>query len=246
MLFKKGKGQDSSSSQGSRTPLQATWMVVKAIFRPRNWKLFIILAPLLVLSTEYLRQDHIKMTELRDAVLAADETENDALIEQSIMELREFVFSNIVINIVDDNGEQRITFGTGPFYMQHLYLRAATEALAAAEQSFVSDDNPNGNIYKEASLVCKERAIANGWTWDNPNFINCMVSETEKYPSAAEIQDKMIAAIPSTELYRKNYASPIWAPTRTGYVILAALIIIVVIFIRGIIFVILRLSLLFM
>lgn len=229
----------------NKTPLQMTWYVFKIIFRPRNWKLFIILVPLVILSIEYLRQDHIKMTELRDQVIAADESENDALLEESINELREFVFNNIVINIVDDNGDKKVTFGTGPFYLQHLYLRAATDALTEASHSFGADDNPNGNIYKEASLACKGKAIANGWAWDTPDYINCVLSGIEKYPSAEEIQDQIVAAIPSTQLYRKNYASPIWAPTRTGYVILAALIIIVVIFIRILIWAACHLALLF-
>ena len=76
-----------------------------------------------------------------------------------------------------------------------------------------SDSNPNGNIYALASETCKAQAISNGWTWDNPNYINCMISEIQKYPAADEIQDKIMASLPSTELYRHNYASPVWAPT---------------------------------
>ena len=73
-----------------------------------------------------------------------------------------------------------------------------------------------------------------------------MVSEIQKYPAADEIQDKIIASLPSTELYRHNYASPIWAPTLAGFLALITVIIIVVIFIRFFIWLFLRLSLLFM
>ena len=211
----------------------------------KTWKLLLILLPLLFVDATLLRIDHIKMTELRDAVLEADKNENDEEITQSLEKLKDFVFSNIVINIVDDNGAQKVTFGTGPFYLEHQYIRAANKALEEAEKKMTADENPNGNIYQMASEVCRPQAIANGWNWNDPNYINCMVGEIQKYPSANEINDTIAASLPSTELYRKNYASPIWAPTLTGFMLLMSLIIIVVIFIRGIVWVFLRLSLLF-
>ena len=222
----------------------------------KTWVLFLILVPLLALDATLLRWDHIRMTELRDAVLAVDagisENESDAEMEvtdaelaAALTELKEFVFSNIVINVVEENGVQRITFGTGPFYLEHQYLRAATKALEEAEKKLASDENPNGNIYGMAGETCRALAISNGWTWSSPEFINCMITEIQKYPAADDIQDTIMASLPSTELYRRNYASPVWAPTLTGFMILITIGVIVVIFIRFVIWVVLRLSLLF-
>ncbi|MBQ3353063.1 hypothetical protein IJG89_01805 [Candidatus Saccharibacteria bacterium] len=211
----------------------------------KTWQLLLFLIPLLVVDATLLRIDHIKMTELRDAVLVADEAENDEEVTRALNELRDYVFSNIVINVVDDNGVQKVTFGTGPFYLEHQYIRAANAALAEAETKLADDSNPNGNVYAMASAVCQPQAIANGWTWNDARFINCMITEINKYPSADELQDKIIASLPSTELYRKEYASPVWAPTLTGFLLALTLMIIVVIFIRMIIWVVLRLSLLF-
>lgn len=222
-----------------------TWWQQRKRIKIKTWQLLIILVPLLFADATLLRMDHIKMVELRDAVLAADEAEDDEAITQALMNLKEFVFSNIVINVVEENGVQEVMFGTGPFYLEHQYLRAANKALEEAENNLASDSNPNGNIYGLAGQTCKALAIQNGWTWDNANFINCMLTEIQKYPAADELQDEIIAALPSTELYRHNYASPVWAPTATGFMLLITLIIIVVIFIRFIIWIVLRLSLLF-
>ena len=47
-----------------------------------------------------------------------------------------------------------------------------------------SDNNPNGNIYGLAGEVCRPIAIANGWSWNSAGYINCMMSEIQKYPAA--------------------------------------------------------------
>ena len=236
---------------------------LKEVIRQRKWKikiktwvLLLLLVPLLAADATLMRLNHIKMTELRDAVLAVDakisEDESDEEMQatdeelkEALVNLKEFMFSHIVINVVEENGIQRITFGTGPFYLEHQYLRAATKALNEAEKNMASDSNPNGNIYAMASAVCQPIAIANGWRWNSAGYINCMMGEIQKYPASDEIQDTIIANLPSTELYRKNYASPVWAPTPLGFLLLLTGIVIVVIFIRMIIWVILRISLLF-
>ena len=215
------------------------------IHKIKTWKLLVLLIPLIFIDATLLRMDHVKMTELRDAVLEADKNEDDEKTAEALENLKNFVFSNVVINVIDDNGDQKIIFGTGPFYLEHQYIRAANKALEEAEKAISQDNNPNGNIYKLASDVCSPQAIANGWSWNDPNYINCMVGEIQKYPAADEINDTIAANLPSTELYRKNYASPMWAPTLTGFMLLITLVIIVVIFIRWIVWIFLRLSLLF-
>ena len=211
----------------------------------KTWVLFLVLAILLPVDATLLRKDHVRMTELRDTVLSADVEEDDEKLAAALIDLKEFVFSNIVVNVVEENGVQSLTFGTGPFYLEHQYIRAATKALEEAENGLVSDNNPNGNIYGKAGEVCRPLAIQNGWSWNSAEYINCMMTEIQKYPAADDIQDQIIAALPSTELFRKNYASPVWAPTVTGFALLVTLVIIVVILVRIIVWIMLRLSLLF-
>ena len=97
--------------------------------RIKTWILILLLIPLIFADIWLLRQNHIKMTELRDAVLQADADEDDEKLAAALTELRDYTFNNVVINVVEENGTQRITFGTGPFYLEHQYLRAAKKAL---------------------------------------------------------------------------------------------------------------------
>ena len=225
-------------------------------FRVKSWMLLILLLLLLFVDATLLRLNHIKMTELRDAVLAADakitdeESEeatktNDQEIAEALVRLKEFVFSHIVVNVVEENGIQKVTFGTGPFYLEHQYHRAANKALALAEEKLFDDSNPYGNVYGEAGEVCRAEAIANGWTWDSSEYINCMLYEIQKYPAAADIQDAIIASLPSTELFRHNYASPVWAPTPVGFLLIVTFVIILILIIRLFYWIIVRIALFF-
>ncbi|MBR3368766.1 hypothetical protein IKG45_03190 [Candidatus Saccharibacteria bacterium] len=214
--------------------------------RLHTWQLILILIPLLFLTATLMRFDHIKMTELRKKVDEADKLGNIEEISASLEELSAFVRNNIVINIVEENGSLKVSFGTGPFYLKESYNRAANQAIEEAQANLTGDSNPYGNIFAEAMNICKPQAIANGWTWSDQSYIDCMTGEINKYPSSENLFSKITADVPSTELYRREFSSRIWAPTFSGFMILICLILIVVIFIRFIIWIIIRLSLLFL
>ena len=189
-------------------------MVGKKKKHIKTWQLLLILIPLFFLAITALRLDHIRMTELRSAVLEADESEDNEKITSSLNELKKFTINNIVVNVSEENGLMKVSFGTGPFYLEKSYLRAASAAIEEAEKNAVVDDsNPNGNIYALASSVCRPLAIKNGWTWTDPNYINCFMDELAKYPASEASNDTFHADIPSTELYRYEFSSPIWAPS---------------------------------
>lgn len=218
-------------------------------FKPKNlhtWQMVLILIPLLFLAATFLRFDHIRMTELRTDVIEADKQGNTEEIERALEELSDFVRNNIVINIVEENGQQKITFGTGPFYLEESYRRAANIAIENAEKNLSTDENPNGNIYAAAMNICKPQAIANGWAWNDQRYLDCMTGEINKYPASEDLSTKITADIPSTELYRKEFSSRIWAPTFSGFTLLLCFILGVVIFIRLFIWILIRLSLLFL
>lgn len=210
----------------------------------RTWQLVIILIPMLFLAATLLRFDHIKMSELRQDVLIADEVGDAAGIEASLAKLQEYVFTHIVVNVVEENGKQKIIFGTGPFYLENSYIRAANAAIEAAENTLVDDSNPNGNIYEAVRQICQPLALQNGWNSHQQEYLDCWTSELAKYPASETLTPVIVAAdLPSTELYRRSYASPLWAPTPAGFVILACVILLVIIVIRFLIWLILKIAL---
>ena len=220
---------------------------LKSIGKIKTWQLLLILILLLFIEATLLRFDHIKMTELRAEVAAADadESGNDQAISDALQKLRDFTLTHTVINVVEKNGQSLVTFGTGPIYLEHQYQRKASEALAAAEAKASTDENPNGNVFAKAMEVCKPLAIQYGWAWNSQGYLDCMTGEIAKYPTSERIEDNFVASLPSTALFRYDFASPIWTPTLSGFVAILCLILIVVILIKFFIWCVLRLALIF-
>lgn len=198
------------------------------IFHVSTWKLILVLILLIFLGATFLRFDHIKMSELRAAVLAADEKEDNAQILSSLNELRSFTLKHIIFNILEENGRQTIIFGTGPFYLENLYIHDAKEAIAKQqaeiEKKGVTDLNPNGNIFAKVANICDGRARTYGWPYYDKRYLDCYTTELAKYPSSSSLTTELEAVLPNTEDYRYDIASPIWYPCLSGVVILIAAI----------------------
>lgn len=231
----------------------------------RAWHLFLILIPLLFMSATFLRFDHLRMNDLKTAVLEADRAGEDEEgkvkegetqkpqeeitqdIAEKIKELKAFTESHTVVNFVDKNGSTEIVLGTGPFYLEHQYNRLALAALKQAQElaATISDDNPNGNVYAYANSVCQPQAIRYGWAWNSAQFIACMTGEINKYPVSDYITEKISASIPNTALFRYDFVSPVWSFTPAGILILISLIVIVIIAFRILTWILLRIALIF-
>lgn len=213
--------------------------------RIKTWQLLIILVLLLFIEATLLRIDHIKMTDLKSAVETADESGDDQAIADALEELRQFTLSHTVINVVEKNGKSLISFGTGPIYLEHQYTRKASEALAAAEANAGTDANPNGNVFAKAMAVCRPLALQNGWVSESPEYINCFMGEIAKYPASETLEDTYAASLPSTALFRYDFASPIWTFTWSGIIgIICAILAIVIIF-RFIVWLFLHIAIIF-
>lgn len=237
----RAKKVDARSRRGEQKVRR--WL--KKLAELHSWQLLLILILCGFITATFFRFDHLEMNELKEAVLAADEAGDEEALTTALNELRDFVFSHTVWTAVEENGTTTLTLGTGTFYLENQYLRAAEAAIEEAETNASSADNPNGNIYAAAAAVCKPIAIANGWRWNSSGYLNCMTEQLAQYPSYDYVAD-IAADIPSTELYHYNYASPLWAPTWAGLMCIIDLILILVIVVRVLIRIILNIALIFM
>jgi hypothetical protein len=217
------------------------------------------------MSATFLRFDHLRMNELKEAVLEADRAGEDedgklpegetqrpqeeitADLAEKVKALKSFTESHTVINFLDKNGNTEIVLGTGPFYLEHQYNRLALTALQQAQAlaATITDDNPNGNVYAYANSVCQPQAIRYGWAWNSAPFIACMTGEINKYPATDYITEQISASIPNTALFRYDFISPIWAPTLAGFTILLSILLALIIIIRVITWILLRIALIF-
>lgn len=209
-------------------------------FHINSWKLVLVLILLVFLAATLLRFDHIKMTDLRSEVLAADEAGDDERLLKAINNLRDYTFTHIIFNIHESNGEQRVVFGTGAFYLENRYKRDAEAAIAEAQKIIdqgSSNTNTNGNIYKKVSQICDAQGKRYGWNYPDRRYLSCYTTELQKYPAEDSIVTDFEALLPPTETYRYDFASPIWCACPSGIVILIGLIIILILLIRLIIWI---------
>ncbi len=215
------------------------------IFRVRAWKLILVAILLAFVSATLLRFDHIKMNDLKAAVLEADESGDEEELVAKTNELREFVATHIIFNVIENNGRQEVVFGTGSFFLENTYRRTAEAEIEKARESASRQDgttNPNGNIYSKVADVCDAKGRRYGWGYSQPYF-DCWTEELAKYPSASTVDVLSQANVPDTSLYRRSYASPIWYPCFSGFVILACIICLVWAAIRIIFWIVARIAL---
>jgi hypothetical protein len=176
-----------------------------------------------------LRLDNVGMIQRRDAVEVADETGDEEVLKLRLTELQNYVFTHM-------------NASTGAFYLDKQYERDATAVLERAGQDIANNDsNPNGNVYRRASDVCDPQFNVKY----SQAHIACMMRELENYPAMEEIRDTALADLPDTELYRREYVSPFFTFGLTGVTIALIAILGVVIITRLLIYLTLRLMLIF-
>lgn len=209
------------------------------MFHFSTWKLVLVLILMCFVAATLLRIDHIRMTELKNAVMEADASNDDEAIASSLVELQTFTRTHIIFNYFDENGEQKIIFGTGAFYLENQYNRKANEALKVAQEKINQQGgNMNEyNVHKKVAEICDAEAIKHGWRYPNINYINCFVNELAKYPEADQLTVAASANLPSTDLFRYDYASPIWCPCASGIVILICVILLIIVLVRFVIWI---------
>lgn len=216
---------------------------LKKIFRIRNWKLALIAILLGFWAASIVHYDGIRMISLRDAVIEADKNDDDEATNNALYELRRFANRHIVLTPVDQDGLTRYVLGTGPFYLENKYNRAANEAIARAKEEINAGgvNNPNGNIYAKVSEYCDNI----GYDYPSQPYLECWVNELAKYPASDTMATSEDVKVPSKDLFRYDYASPAWYPCASGWLIAITVLLLAIVLIRLFFWVIIRIAIIF-
>ena len=181
---------------------------IRQLQRVKTWQLLVLLLLVGFIAATFLRLNNIDMSRRRDAVLAADKTGDTAAIESRLYDLQRYVAGHM-------------NTATGAFYLEQQYRRDAQTLVDAAK----NDGNPNGNINVKAEAVCKPQYAV--WS---PAYVQCFTDELAKYPPSPDPTQNVV--LPSTALYRHDFAGPLWSPDFAGWTVAVALVIMLMIITR--------------
>lgn len=176
--------------------------------RVKTWQLLVILVLMAFVAATFLRLNNIGMVQRRAAVLAADTTGDQETMQKRLYDLQRYT-------------AEHMNADTGAFYLEGQYRRDVEKAITAASD----DSNPQGNIHVKADAVCRPQFAV----WSQA-YVQCFTEELAKYPPSEDpAQD---VKLPSTSLYRHDFASPLWSPDFAGWSVVVCVVLIIMIVVR--------------
>jgi hypothetical protein len=193
---------------------------VATLQRVKTWQLLILLILAGFVAATFLRLNSIGMIQRRDAVVTADEKGDEATTIRRLSELQQYV-----------SGHMNTDMGKGVF-LQTSY----NNAVKAADNAAGSDSNPNGNIYKKAQDVCAPQ-----FTRYSTAYLQCTISQLQKYPAASNLIST--ANLPNPSTYLHDFVSPVWSPDFAGWSVLLCIVLALMIVIRLVSLLVLRIVL---
>jgi hypothetical protein len=195
------------------------WLTI--IRRIRTWQLIILLILCGALAGFLLRQNNLRMVELRSAVMKAD-SDPAADTKKALMDLQKYV-----------SGHMNTNLGNG-VYLQDTYQRAYTAAVQAA----VTATNPNSQVYTQVELECRPVYQR---THSFPAYTQCA---HEKLQQLAPGQDALSSLkTPSADLYHYNFVTPLISFDPAGIFVLITGVVAVCILLRMIVYLMLKIAL---
>jgi hypothetical protein len=161
------------------------------------WYFLVLFVVSAALSVYALRSNNLRMIELRDAVVAADERGGDT--EAALRDLREFVHSHMNTDLASGRNAIR-----PPVQLKFRY-----ERLVAEEKKRVAASN--AQIYTRAQEICEQRFPAG---LSGGRRVPCI----EQYVTQNGVREQ---SIPES-LYKFDFVSPYWSPDLAGWSIVAS------------------------
>ncbi len=147
------------------------------------------------MSAYFLRQNNLKMIDLRNEVFKADQSNGD--VETALRNLRAHIYSHMNTNLNTDSGIKP------PIQLKYRYDR-----LVKAEEARVK--TINSKVHQDANAVCGKK-FPTGF-----GGIPCV----ENY-----VKGKLATEQPIPEdLYKFDFASPWWTPDMAGITLLLSIV----------------------
>ncbi|MEK9195887.1 MAG: hypothetical protein AAB914_00805 [Patescibacteria group bacterium] len=172
------------------------WHKKLQIIRPEFILVFAII--MTIISGYSLRQNNLKMIELKKAVEIADLDNGD--VEKALRDLRVHVYSHMNTNLSSDSGIKP------PIQLKHQY-----ERLQSGEGERVKQVNVQVNA--TATNTCAVQHPGDGF---NQARVTCI----QQYVSANAVSSSEIP----TEFYKFDFVSPKWSPDTAGVTLILAII----------------------
>ena len=161
------------------------WLTV--LKRVKTWQLLILLVVFATVGAFLLRQNNLRMIELRNLVMKADEDPAGDT-KKALLDLQSYVSQHMNTNL-----------GNG-IYLQDTYQRAYT----ASVQRAVSATNPQAKIYEQVEVECRPVYQR---TKSFPAYTLCA---KDKLAQLSPNQDALATLqAPSADLYHYNFVSPL-------------------------------------
>ena len=193
---------------------------IKQLQRVKNWHLVVLLLLMLFVTATFLRLNNIGMVQRREAVIAADKQGDAKTIENRLYDLRQYV-------------SKHMNTSGNSVYLTEKYNRDKAALVQKAVETNSADKDV---INKKVDDICKPQ-----FSGYNQGYVSCFAREYAKYaPGADPISN---VKMPDPELYRADFASPLWSPDFAGFSIVVFLVLFTVIIVRVFMFLIFRIML---
>lgn len=151
------------------------------------WELLLLTLFFAICAVFFLRQNNLKMVELRNRVIVADK--NGVGVEQALEDLNKYIFKHMNTQVVR------------PIELVNTYNRRAQAIIQASQSS------QNRDVYAEGTLACERRGIPLS------SIAQCIAQyANDNNPSTGSNQ----VILPDKNLFIYSFASPIWTPDLAG------------------------------
>lgn len=180
----------------------------------KTWQLVVILVIASVVSASLLRMNNIRMDTLRSQVQVADKEGDAAKIQQSLVDLQQYVAHHM-----------NTSLGSGIDLVES-YNRARDEALRAA----TSETNPNAAVYQQASVECQKNFVNTGAKVYSSEYVACVVNKLHALGAGSDGQPSIV--LPRAEDYHYNFVSAAFSLDLAGASVAICLLITSVIVMR--------------